>query len=119
MQPSKSVSRDRVIAPLAMGCTSCACVILSLGQRDHGWDAGRSTVGRKGRGGVAGGGADHCLYVSAHCDHFVDGGHKHRDAEVLERACVAVAALFDPEVLKADLIAESLGPEEVGTAFVE
>ena len=31
MQPSKSVSTDRTVAPLASGCTSCAMVILPRG----------------------------------------------------------------------------------------
>ena len=33
MQPSKSVSMESTSAPLAMGCTSCAMLILSAGRK--------------------------------------------------------------------------------------
>ena len=92
---------------------------LALGQKHDGLDAGSGAVDRERGRGIAGRGAGHGLDRRALADHLLDLRHQHGHAEVLERSAVGVAAELEPEVVHADELAEPLGPEEVGSAFVE
>ena len=118
MQPSKSVSSDSTLAPLASGCSELRHRDLAARQDHDRRDAGGGAVGGERRRGVAGRGAGDGADAGAFGEHLPHHRDEHGHAEVLERSGVRVAALLDPEILDADRAAEALGPQHVGAALV-
>ena len=91
---------------------------LAARQEHDGANARGGAVGGERRRGVAGRGAGDRAHRLAVGDHLPHRRDQHGHAEILEAAGVRVAALLDPQILKAELAAEALGPEEVGAALV-
>ena len=95
MQPSKSVSSDSTLAPLASGCRSWATETLPRGRITiAGMPAGAQKGGERRRG-VAGRSAGHGADAGAFGEHLPHHRDEDRHAEVLERSGVRVAALLD------------------------
>src|SRR5439155_17344099 len=74
-------------------------------------------VGCKGRGGVSRRSAGDRGDVLAFAPHLFHHADENRHTEVLEGPCVAVPALFDPEVVQSPATAELFGPEKVAPPF--
>ena len=91
---------------------------LVLRQKDDGRDARRRRVSRQRRAGVPGAGAGDGLdRVVGQRHHLLNHADEDGHAQIFEAAGVAVAAQLDPQVGQANLLAQSLGPEQVGVAL--
>ena len=75
-------------------------------------------IGRQGGAGITGTRTRHRFdRVVLHRHHLFDNADQHGHAKVFEAAGVAVAAEFDPKVRQVQLLAQPIGPEQVGVSF--